>query len=59
MATKNINIRISDTLHALVKTSAEEDYRSLNSQIIWLLEAGLQRRGTPTTLDVDTHEVAR
>ena len=44
MATKNINIRIPDELHALIKTSADADHRSLNSQIIWLLEAGLASR---------------
>lgn len=41
MATKNVNVRMPDDLHALVKASAEADRRSLNSQIIWLLEAGI------------------
>ena len=45
MATKNINIRIPDDLHALIKASADVDRRSLNSQIIWLIEAGLATRG--------------
>lgn len=44
MATKNINIRIPDELHALIKMSADTDHRSLNSQIVWLLEAGLASR---------------
>jgi len=45
MATKNVNVRIPDDLHALIKTSADADHRSLNSQIIWLLETGLAARG--------------
>jgi predicted HicB family RNase H-like nuclease len=45
MATKNVNVRIPEELHALVKASADADHRSLNSQIIWLLEAGLASRG--------------
>jgi hypothetical protein len=40
VATKNISIRIPDDLHALIKASADADRRSLNSQIIWLIEAG-------------------
>jgi predicted HicB family RNase H-like nuclease len=44
VATKNISIRIPDELHVLVKASADADHRSLNSQIIWLLEAGLASR---------------
>jgi len=44
MATKNVNVRIPDDLHALVKASADADHRSLNSQVIWLLEAGLAVR---------------
>ena len=45
MATKNINIRIPDELHALIKASADADRRSMNSQIIFLIEAGLAARG--------------
>jgi predicted HicB family RNase H-like nuclease len=44
MTTKNVNIRIPDDLHALIKASADADHRSLNSQVIWLLEAGLASR---------------
>jgi hypothetical protein len=44
MATKNISVRIPDDLHALIKESANADHRSLNSQIIWLLETGLAAR---------------
>ena len=45
MATKNINIRLPDELHALIKATAAEDRRSVNSQIIALVEAGLAARG--------------
>jgi predicted HicB family RNase H-like nuclease len=44
MAIKNVNVRIPEDLHALIKASAETDHRSLNSQMIWLLEAGLAVR---------------
>jgi predicted HicB family RNase H-like nuclease len=44
MVTKNVNVRLPDELHALVKASADADRRSLNSQIVWLLEAGLATR---------------
>jgi hypothetical protein len=44
MATKNISIRIPSDLHALIKEAADADHRSLNSQIIWLLETGLASR---------------
>ena len=44
MATKNTNIRLPDDLHALIKASADADHRSFNSQVIWLLEAGLASR---------------
>ena len=40
----NISVRIPDDLHALIKESADADRRSLNSQILWLLEAGLASR---------------
>ena len=44
MATKNVNVRIPEELHALIKVSAETDRRSLNSQIIHLIEVGLNTR---------------
>jgi len=44
MAIKNLNIRIPEELHARVKQSAGTDRRSLNSQILWLIETGLGAR---------------
>ena len=41
MTTVTTTVRIPPELHALIKTSAENERRSLNSQIIVLLEAGL------------------
>jgi predicted HicB family RNase H-like nuclease len=38
---KNINLRLDDKLHARVKAQADHDHRSLNQEIIWLLERGL------------------
>ena len=35
---------VSIDLHALIKESANAVHRSLNSQIIWLLETGLAAR---------------
>ena len=42
---KNISVRMPDDLHALIKESADADHRSVNSQILWLLETGLISRG--------------
>ena len=41
MAIKRLDVRMPDDLHAAIKGTAEHDRRSLNSQIIWLLEMGL------------------
>lgn len=35
---KNINVRVPDDIHALVKAAAERDRRSLNAQIVWFLD---------------------
>ena len=40
----NLSIRIPDDIHQQAKAAAEADRRSLNQEIIWLLEAGLQAR---------------
>ena len=40
----NISVRIPDDLHALIKESADADHRSVNSQILWLVETGLAVR---------------
>jgi len=36
--TVNVNVRFPDELHARLKRSADEAHRSLNAQIIWLLD---------------------
>lgn len=39
---KVLTIRLDDELHARVKQAADREARSLNGQIAWLLQAGLQ-----------------
>jgi hypothetical protein len=39
---KSVNVRFPDDLHARVKAVSERDRRSLNAQILWLIEKGLQ-----------------
>jgi predicted HicB family RNase H-like nuclease len=41
---KNITLRLPDDLHALVVAAADQDERSLNGEIIWLLRQALERR---------------
>jgi hypothetical protein len=43
---KNLNVRLTDGLHARVKQAAETDDRSLNGQVTWLLKLGLDLRDT-------------
>ena len=38
---KNLNLRIPDELHERFKEAAEHDRRSLNAEILWLAERGL------------------
>lgn len=38
---KQINLRLPDDLHARVKEAAERDHRSINAQIMWLMEQAL------------------
>jgi predicted HicB family RNase H-like nuclease len=40
---KNVNVRVPDDLHARIKAAAETDRRSLNAEILWLIEQGLER----------------
>ena len=44
VAMKKITIRIDDDQHAQIVAAAGEDRRSLNSEIQWLLEQGLETR---------------
>jgi predicted HicB family RNase H-like nuclease len=42
---KNLNVRFEDEdLHQRVKDAATEDRRSLNSEILWIIERGLDAR---------------
>jgi hypothetical protein len=38
---KNINLRLDDDLHAQLKQRAEQEDRSLQQQIVYLLKLGL------------------
>ncbi len=38
------SVRIPDDLYATVKAAAEQDLRSVNSEILYLLGLGLERR---------------
>ena len=42
--TKNVNLRLDDDLHAQVKQASEDDERSLNGEIAWLLRTALEDR---------------
>lgn len=42
--TKNMNLRLGDELHAELKAAAEADNRSLNSEIVTLLDGALTLR---------------
>lgn len=44
MATKNISVRVPDELHARIKEAARLDRRSLNSEILALIEEALTKR---------------
>lgn len=40
--TVNINLRLPAELHGRLKSQAESDQRSLNSEIVWLLGEALK-----------------
>lgn len=42
-----ITIRIPSALHKRIVNAAEEDLRSLNSEIVWLLQRGMAIRKPP------------
>ncbi|HEX5497200.1 MAG TPA: toxin-antitoxin system HicB family antitoxin [Mycobacteriales bacterium] len=39
-----INVRIPDDLHARIVVAAQHDRRSLNGEILWLIEQALTQR---------------
>ncbi|HEX5497551.1 MAG TPA: Arc family DNA-binding protein [Mycobacteriales bacterium] len=42
--TAKITVRIPDDLHARIVTAAQADRRSLNGEILWLVEQALTQR---------------
>lgn len=42
---KNLNVRIPDELHARLKALAEREHRSLNAEIVHLLEQAVALGG--------------
>lgn len=48
---KNVNVRIPDDLHARIKQAAGHDRRSLNAEILWLIECGLNQ---PDEADIES-----
>lgn len=44
MTTKVLSVRLPEGLHALISKTAAEDHRSINGEIVWLIEAGLAAR---------------
>lgn len=43
---KHINLRLPDDLHERLKELAEQDRRSINNQLVVLIEQELDRRNT-------------
>ena len=40
---KNISVRIPDDLHGRIAEAADGDRRSINAEILWLIERGLEQ----------------
>jgi hypothetical protein len=45
VAMKQLNLRIPDETYELLKRQAMEDRRSLNAEIVWLLDQALSSEG--------------
>lgn len=41
---KKLTIRLSDDLHTQIAALAKDDQRSLNKQVIWIIEAAIEAR---------------
>ena len=48
---KNVNVRIPDELHVRIQQAAETDRRSLNAEILWLIEQGLGKETHDEEID--------
>lgn len=46
---KSVNTRYPDDLHEQVKAASEEDERSFNGEVVWLLRQGLAARPAKPT----------
>lgn len=44
---KQLNVRLPDELHAALKSLAETEHRSLNAEIVTLLERGVEQATNP------------
>jgi len=42
-----MTVRIPDEMHERIKEAAQEDVRSINGEVEWLLKVGLDSRPTP------------
>jgi hypothetical protein len=51
---KNINIRFEDNLHTEIKEAAEQDKRSFNGEVQWLLNVALIARARELRLAAET-----
>lgn len=49
--TVNLNVRMPADLHERVKRRAERDMRSLNYEVLWLLERALDTLESPDERD--------
>jgi predicted HicB family RNase H-like nuclease len=41
---KHMNLRVPDDIHARIKAASDADRRSLNAEILWLIEQALDQR---------------
>jgi hypothetical protein len=41
---RNLGVRVSDELHAWLTALAEREHRSLNGQVVWMLERERERQ---------------
>jgi hypothetical protein len=44
---KHLSLRLSDNLHAALVIAAENEHRSLNAEVVVMIEEALQGRDSP------------